>query len=141
MFILGDLKAVATEKPSDAVTCNTILSLDEDESVDYAVHALGHFFAQNPSCRAVLLQIRGEPAGYLDREDFHSSKSKTYLGRHQTADFGSSDGGELPGIGQYILLQLVCPFENCDTRVLRVHYDERNPLRCPVHTEQVLKIL
>lgn len=54
---LKDLKAVATAKPLESMGKEATLSLDAEDEIDRAVHALGRFFAEDDSQDAVRLEV------------------------------------------------------------------------------------
>lgn len=131
MISLYNFKAVVTAKPLSGEHVSVILSLNSEDEIDKAVHALGRFFAEDDSRYAVRLDVHGDKLGYLNRRDFFSGQTRGKL--------GGSEPATLPGPPEFSFIKLACPIEGCDTLILKIHYDERNPERCPVHTDNILQ--
>ena len=133
MTKLDDLKAVATEKPLEDGETRMVLSLNDAKEIDAAMHALNRFFGEDESRNAVQLEIQGEKSGYLNRREFCGGQPRVKHGQSQSA--------ELPGVPEFTFIKLACPVEGCETLILKIHYDERDPAMCPVHTEEILKVV
>jgi hypothetical protein len=110
------------------------MSLRAGEDTDGAIHALGRYFTQDRNRKAVQLQIDGSKAGYLNRRDFFSEDD-------DQSRLGEAQPFELLGLPEYIFIELACPVEGCNTRVLRIHYNERNAERCSIHPDKMLQVV
>ena len=131
---LDDLKACATTEPLTGGETATVLSVGSREDADWATHALGRFFAEHVRHTAVPLQIDGSTVGYLNRRHFFSDEDAP-------SRLSEAQAAKLPGKPEFAFIKLACPVDGCERLILKIHYDERNPERCPRHPDQMLRVV
>jgi len=125
MFTIDDLKARAQAPKVVVGNADFTLMLDSNAVVEEVIIGLSAYFGEDNERQAIRLIVQGKEIGYLTRTGLYEFIELAERG------IGDADNALLPGRPAYRLIELHCPFQGCESRMLVTSVD--NLPACPVH--------